>query len=813
MGTVKPALLLLLGAPAIAKPALEASLQEGLAIGSDRFTIVAVTHDNGVPIASPVPMVFVSGVATAMEPAGKGHWAATQLIGEAQAVTIQWNGQQKTLPVHRIGRGLAAIDAPSSIDSQVGKPVEFSVTGVELDALDVDSNEGKSTARCSDDGCTVQWTPADEPFPRAVPLLISNPQRPKDPPKVVTVRIAATPTIPVQTEPGARVNVSVGGRQTNDQIADEGGVARFQVEVKPGDERATVSLEDTLGNRQTSTIMIGGNTGPVVSLAYHGTIIAGAPWPRVWVAAAHANGTPWKGETPICTGLTARGLEPHSDGLWVGIVDAANGLDKRVTCRAGTGRSSSTVVPVDRVRATRLVLQVYPPVLTADIPIAEVQAYLVNGAGERLASDGIRLNSERGILLRDGTADGRWVRARYDGTKAAVDGGDIVRATWSRPTGSGGVWNLGVIGSAPGAGDEIVVDARVVDQGGRPLEGVPVILAAGSQKVSTESNGRGWATSVFAWPNRREVVQVSARVGVEEKVTFVLRGDRAIAGPGDPDLVTDTTIQIQPGRVHGVVLNPDRRTLSNDGEAAEVTIRLEDKLGNLISGPEVSVTASAGNVRPAQLRANGEYVAVVEPPAGMDPGSVRVTATTDDGRFSASTDLIVHHKTVNWTLGVRSGGLIGRNSRQPRGLAGLTYERRLPYDLLYGRLGFSTYGLAAVEQDPVTQANVEMRSRVFTASGGLFVRKGAIGVPVWAGAQVVMAPFHQTVRLDDIAASNGWGWLSPGAAMTVGAGMRAFNGEAFMEFDYLFIAAPGGTIGWEGPVGGLVGSVGFKLLY
>lgn len=817
MGPVTLAWVLLQGSAADAKPGLVATLQGSIDIDSDRFTVLAVTHDDGSPVASPAPTVEMSGKTVSMVPTSPGHWTATVAMAQSPKMVSEavvfWEGQTESIPLERLGRREATLEMPTMIESTVGLPVAFTVTGRSLEALRIDANEGQASVQCAVNRCDVRWMPSDEPFPRSVALLVSNPQQPMDPPKVVTVRMSATPTIPVQTEPGATVSVRVGGRETPEQTAGDDGVARFRIEVRPGDERATVTLEDQLGNRQTSTIMIGGTTGPVVSVGHQGNIIGGAPWPRVWVAAASADGRPWNGAAPECVGVTKQGLSAHSDGLWVGTVDAANQLDKRISCRVGSGQPASVVVPVDRARATRLVLQVYPPELTADIPVAEVQAYLVNGVGERLFSDGIRLTADRGRLLRDGTGDGRWVRARYDGTNSAADGGDVVRATWARPIGTGGFWNLGVGASAPGAGDEIVVDARVVDQGGRPLMGVPVDLVVGSRTVSMVSGNRGWVTTVFPWPGRRNVVRVHARVGTHQKTAFVLRGDRSPQAPGDPDLVTETAIQIQPGRVHGVVLNPNRRTLSNDGESAEVTIRLEDKLGNLISGPEVSVTASMGTVRPAQLRPNGEYVATVSPPLGMTPGPVRVTATTDDGRFSASTDLIVQHKVVNWTLGARAGGLIGQNATRPRALAGLTYERRLPYDFLYGRVGVGTYGLSAVERDPVTQASVDMKLRVFSATGGLFVRQGAVGVPIWAGAQVVMAPFHQVVRLDGAVASTGWGWLSPGAAMTIGTGMRAFNGEAFIEIDYLFIAAPSGSMGWEGPVGGLVGGMGFKLLY
>jgi len=38
-------------------------------------------------------------------------------------------------------------------------------------------------------------------------------------------------------------------------------------------------------------------------------------------------------------------------------------------------------------------------------------------------------------------------------------------------------------------------------------------------------------------------------------------------------------------------------------------------------------------------------------------------------------------------------------------------------------------------------------------------------------------------------------------------------GELYGQAKYLFLSAPESTIGWEGSVGGVVGALGYKLLY
>ena len=797
-----------------ASPAVLATIDREVHPASGTIRIVAVTHDDGAAVLAPTPTVRVGPHAGEMEMLKPGHWAVTLPRGDGKAVFVDWGEVSQAVQIKEGGWSASKLEAPTSVEGLVGETVSFTVTekNEKLGKLEVASPEGESQTKCDAGTCIVTWTPGDAPFPRAVPLILSDPKRPHSPPAVTIIRLAARPLIPVKTEAGAAVTLTIGDRSLGPQIAGESGEVRFRVDVQPGDKTATVQLEDTLGNRQTSTMIIGGNTGPTATVSHQGTIIEGAPWPKVWVAVSSADGSHWRGSRPVCTGLTDQGLGRIKDGLWFGIVDAQNSLDRRVSCQAGRSQPSSVLVPVDRARATRLALQMYPPQLSADIPIAEVQSYLVNGVGERLPSAGIHLEAARGVLHRDSGAETRWVRARYDGSKAALGGNDVLRAEWSRPLGQEGLWDVALATAAPGSGNSIVVDARAVDQGGRPLSGMPVTFWVSGQEQTINTGDGGWATATFDWPGRRKVVPVQVGAGGEKRFGYVLKGDRTIAGPGQPDLVNEISLQISPGRVHGVLLNTSHRTLTNDGATANVTVQLEDKLGNPINGPAVNVSVSRGKIGPVEQRGDGTFVTTLQPNPGIDPGLIRVTARTEDGQFSASTDIKVVHKLVDWSLGSRIGALITLNG-DPRPYASIDYERRLPVPYLYARGSFDSYSLHAFEADPITGSQIDLRLRTYGASGGLMVRRTGIGFPVWAGARVLLAPFHQTARVGGSIASSGWGWLSPGASMTTGSGFRFLGGEAFWEVDYVFIAAPTGTIGWEGPVGGLVTAAGFKLLY
>jgi hypothetical protein len=698
----------------------------------------------------------------------------------------------------------------------VGEPLTFSIDSsggkASIDGIKVLSSEGAGSVRCEGgDLCQVEWTPGDAPYPRAVPLFVVDPSRPIEAPLLVVVRLSASPTIPVTTEVGAKVSLHIGDRATETKVAGENGIVRFKVDVQPGDSVANVSLEDKLGNSQTSTILLGGSQGPRVGLARRGSIIEGGVSPTVWVAALTSSGRLWKGDAPLCSGLRGA-LIPAGSGMWAGTVGRSVEQNIRVECRVNQGVASALVVPLDYERATKLVLHTYPPILSADIPIAEIQAYIVNGAGERLPSDAIRLEAGRGQIERDSGTVGRWVQARYDGTAAAADLGDVIVATWRRPPGSGALWDLAIRGAAPGDGANVLVDARAVDQGGRPLVDAEVTIRVGNLRKRQKTNSYGWATVSLAWPIGKPFVVVEAEsVGLKRR-TYVLRGDPPTAASGAPDLVAETQIQIRPGRVHGVVLNTSPKTFTNDGMVGTITVLLEDKIGNAVVGPSVEVVASEGVVGEVVQRPNGVYAASFGPPVGMSPGSIRITASTGDGRFSAATDLEVRYRQLDWSIGPKAGFIVGAHG--DAGLVtGLGFERRLPVDGLYFRADAARYALTASERDPVTGAEVNMSMSVVPLGLGMVARRGWGRFPLWVGGRMLMAPFHLDARVDGESASNGWGWLSPGAGATTGMGYRLGGGEVFGELDYYFLVAPSGTIGWKGLVGGVVGAIGYKLLY
>ena len=819
MGPV--ALAAVLMGVASATPTLDAVVSSSPLVHGAPFQIEALTLDDGSPTSSEPPRIRVDGGASGeVVPSGAGRWRVEILPGadmDPLTITLDWRGRIRTLNVRTTSLPKSPLVVAGVVRAPVGERLEFEVedaSGRVMDSahLRVHVPEGQANVSCGGASrCAVEFQPDSSPFPRVVPVFIHDDRNPTTAPLVVPVRLFARPSIPVTTEPGATARMTVGGRAYGPETAGQDGRVRFDVLVEPGDKEAVVELEDALGNKQTSSIVIGGIQGPSLAVSGQGSIIAGGLPPRAIVAVFEADGAPSRRAVPTCDGLIGERLFRVDPGLWSGFVDTTVVKDKRVTCSAPSSETASLRVQVERSRATRLVLQSYPTRLSADIPLAEVQAYLINGVGERLPPGEIRIGAQLGDIHLDKPGEEPIVRARYDGSKASASGGDVVTASWRRPPGLGGVWDVAIRGAAPSASGRVLLDARAVDQGGRPIDGVPGTFRLGeSTKEIVTANG-GWATSTFAWPDQVDYVIARIEIAGQSRTTFVVRGEAAAAAAGAPDLVTELAVPIVAGRVHGVVLNPSPRQLTNDGQVGMITVRLEDQNRNLVAGDAVTIDASAGTVGPVQARPNGEWVAMLAPPVGMRPGPIRVTATTSDGQFSASTDLAVVNRAADWTLGARGGAILGHGRPVP--FIGGLWERKTPIKGLYTRVDAMFYQLQASGVDPITGGPVEMKESVYPIGAGVAFRSGEQRWPFWVGGRLVVAPYSLQISQGGTVSTRGWGWLPPGAGLFSGAGMRLWEGEAFMELEYLFLSSPDRTSGWSGPVGGVVGTLGYKLLY
>ena len=139
-------------------------------------------------------------------------------------------------------------------------------------------------------------------------------------------------------------------------------------------------------------------------------------------------------------------------------------------------------MPVRRAIAHRVVLQVYPTVLSADFPVAQVQAFLEDAAGERIGSEGVELSASSGSLVNV-TQEGGTLRANYQESEL---GGDEILAKFFYDHVESGVWSLET--GWRYRGDDLEVVARTLNRDGRPVSNQQVVLRLGDEQLSAVSD-------------------------------------------------------------------------------------------------------------------------------------------------------------------------------------------------------------------------------------------------------------------------------------------------------------------------------------
>ena len=279
------ALAVLLCGVSVAAPALDAVVTSSPPLHGAPFKVEIVTLDDGRPVDMEPPTVTVrGGEASQATATGLGRWVA-EVIPEASqpsiSVGLRWRGLERTLDVKTSAFLPSHLKIEEPVRGPIGERLVFEVVdglGEVLNSahIRVSSLEGTADVTCGGTSvCSVGFRPGDSPFPRVVPVFVHDERHPTRMPVVLPVRLFARPSIPVTTEPGATVRMSVGARTYGPKTAGEDGRVRFDVRVEPGDREAIVELEDGLGNKQTSTIQIGGVQGSTLALSGQGSIIAG----------------------------------------------------------------------------------------------------------------------------------------------------------------------------------------------------------------------------------------------------------------------------------------------------------------------------------------------------------------------------------------------------------------------------------------------------------------------------------------------------------------------------------------------------------
>lgn len=681
-------------------------------------------------------------------------------------------------------------------------------------ALQLAVGEGEVVGRraLSDGGVELTWVPGPARTARVVPIGVRDGDDPRATPVWTQVRLKARASIPVQTEPGASVTVNVRGRVYGPAVADASGRAEVVVEVRPGERTATALLADAAGSRQSFTLSLGSPGATSLVALAHGPVLPGRPAPPVYLHALDEDGQSWSGGAPSCVavGLGELAVAELGPARWVARfpdLTERPALDLRVDCALERGTASTALrVPLVEGVAERIGLRVYPEEVTADLPVAQIQATVEDAAGDRIAPVSLFLDASAGeIRLLE--VDGAAVRADYLADPTVPVG--TITARWYQPVGAGRPWELLLGASVVADGLEVV--ARAEDRVGRPLAGVAVEVGVDGDLAEAVTDEHGRALRLVARPGGPS--SLVAKVGDLERRQPVVPWAPPPAPPAAATLLVSQEVQVRAGRVRTVELSADPPLLvTGTGQSSKVRVRLLDQAGRPVTDEAVELKADVGRVGPARFESDGSLVADYTPPAGLEEGMVELTARSLAGGLAGSTRLELVRAPVRWTLSVAGGYLVG-SLRSPSGRVALAGHLPRVEAPLWASVGFSAWGDARAVTDAERGSVVDLRMVVVAVDAGLATRLERGRWSLTAGGALVLAPYSLTAAWEDSGTVRAWGLHLPGASVAAGAGWRLGGGEAVAGVRGVALAADPADVGYLGRVGGVAGELGYRLLF
>jgi hypothetical protein len=708
-------------------------------------------------------------------------------------------------------------DPPAKVDAISGQQKPYIIKlaleePLAPEQVEVWVSEGEVlSVESTSDALIVSVKPNEARQPHMALLAIRDLRKPNSYPVWVPVRLRARPPVTVRTEPGTSLSIVLGGRRYGPLLAGKDGVLTAKVDVYPGEETATALLSDGLGNTQRTTITVAAAPDPVLGVFVEGELSPGGAVPRIHLKAISGAGADWTGDEPKCTAAGGDALEISkvAEAAWIGMLSESATrvtFDLRVDCKLGN-LQESVQVPVRRGVAHRVVLQAYPQVLSADFPVAQVQAFLEDAAGDRIGSEGIFLSAVEGSLQLEEEQGGR-ARANYRG--APSQGQDSLTATFNRPAGVGPIWRLQSGWKLEG--EYLDVAARALDRQGRPLGSQPLHLSLGDQKFTALSNARGWVQGRFRAPSVPGILRVEA-----ESIQFnriVLVGDSNWVDPLQADLEATQVLVFQAGRISQVFISVEPTVIFGEpGAFADVRVQLLDKGGRTVPGERIVVRVDQGVVEPPRSLADGSFLARVRPPQGMVLGELHLSAEGGEGHFSASTTLQIIPRPQRYGIGVGFGYLQGLHGVGGRAIA-VDLESQLSFfdGLLQFRAGFLNWGDSTVIDDTARNRKVEVQMDNFGFGGHVLARREHGAWSNWFGLGGLIVPFRQRIRFDGEPLISGWGLNKPGIVFTGGGAFRALSGELSGEVRWIGMSGKTGDFGYEGSIGGIAIMLGYRVI-
>jgi hypothetical protein len=831
------ALTLALWWPAMASAEVSLVITDGALVPGRPNRITLVIHRDGQAITEALPAVAADpGRVEMAEGRLRDGVYAYHYIAPAEARgQVTFTIGTGSGGIKRIRHPLSSLpqpvlEGPAHLDVVVGSSKEFLVTleGVDLprpDEVATSISEGEVLGVEPVEGAlVVRATLGPERYPRVVTLAVHDLRYPDHPPVWVPVRVVGRPRIPVRTEPGATVTLEVGKRSYGPFVADDEGVATAVVAAWPGEEIAAVSITDTSGNTQRSTLNLARENRPLLVHMTAPPRPAFAPVAPLFLAAFDPGGRPWNGAAPSCSISPQGGGEPvgYGPGRYVLVpappVDESY-LDLRVDCTIpGTLARSRARIPMGEGIPDRLLLRVYPQALSADFPVAQLQVLLEDRLGERLPTDGVEVGADKGVVKVE-RVEGGALRGEYNGAAAGGSGGDRIWASYRRGPGQGSVSTVLVDAGAPReqqARSVLPVYGRALDAIGRPLEGVQLQLRLGEVVTTALTDARGWASAELeiTAPEDLSILECRYRDRIARR-PFLPRSPEPAVRPDQADLSASLEIPITAGRVREVFIDTLPAVLhSGPSAVARVRVRLVDRHGNAVTDETVRVVADVGEVGALRTTADATYEAWYRPPREMRAGTVQLSAFSQEGAVVGSTKLELLPRPLSKAAGL-GVGLVSNLGSLTSPLLDLSMEGRfipdLDWVLLRGTVSY--FADHRVLEDAGTGETIRVRSSFFPLTLATTARheKGLNAYTIGAG--LVLLIYDGELRFGDQPGSGGIGLGGPGVAIHSGFSRRLGVGELGVEIRYILVSTRQGGFDYDGPVGGVAALPSYRVLF
>jgi hypothetical protein len=355
---------------------------------------------------------------------------------------------------------------------------------------------------------------------------------------------------------------------------------------------------------------------------------------------------------------------------------------------------------------------------------------------------------------------------------------------------------------------------RALDRRQQPLVGVAVQVTLGDQVLQGTTGIRGWVSLAWNPPLTPQVL--SARAGyLTRRIALTPWADLVTVDPTGPDLVAVQEVRVQAGRVREVYIDADPAVLhTGSGDTARITIRMLDRAGKPVRDEAVTVDADRGEITALKTLSDGTIEATYAPPQGLATGKVEVRAEGPDSSFAATTSLVLRPRPVRHSVSIVTGVIAGPGPRISP-LVAIDYETHFPYvdRGLYVRASGAGWLARTTVPDPDRGGDVELRMELLSLSVSVMGRWEQDLWTVWAGGGPQVVPYRLEIRYPGVTPVSGLGLHQPGLVAFAGGGRRFRAGEVFGEVRGFGVTAYTEDFGYEGQLGGVAASVGFRLIF